>query len=275
MKLKTTILLIAAAMCFGGISAKAKTPVDISVNGSLIETNNNVYIKDGYTMLPARKIGEILGCENITWDNQTKTAVFETDTDELSVQINNKIAYLNGKKKSMPIAAEITDDRTYVSARFLCEAFGADISWNSKTHTVYIEKEGISVSNDNLETDYTTSDLDWLARIVHAEAQGEIHDGKVGVANVVINRKNSPLFPDSIYDVIFDKKYGIQFTPTINGAIYNEPSKESYKAAKQALFGNNLVKNCLYFLNPKKASSLWIVNNRTFFQSIGNHDFYL
>ena len=275
MKLKKTISIITAAMCFGGISAKAATPVDVSVNGNLIETNSNIYIKDGYTMLPARKLGEILGCEDILWDNNSKKATFKTQNDELTVQANSKIAYLNGSKKNMPVPCEIVNDKTYLSARFLCEAFGADVSWNDKTHTVYIKKDGINVNQEHLETDYTHHDLEWLAKIVHAEAQGELHDGKVAVANVVINRKESPLFPDSIYDVVLDKKYGVQFTPAINGAIYNNPSKESYKAAKQALFGNNIVSNCLYFLNPKKASSLWIVNNRKFYQSIGNHDFYL
>lgn len=275
MKFKKTISLVAAAMCFGGISAIGATPVDIAVNGKLIETNSNVYIKDGYTMLPARKLSEILGCDEILWNNETKTATIKTKNDELSVQANSKIAHLNGNKKNMPVPCEIVDDKTYLSARFLCETFGADVSWNDKTHTVYIEKEGIDISDEYLETDYTSHDLEWLAKIVHAEAQGESHNGKVAVANVVINRKESSLFPDSIYDVVFDKKYGVQFTPTINGAIYNNPSKESYKAAKQALFGNNLVSNCLYFLNPKKASSLWIVNNRKFYLSIGNHDFYL
>ena len=275
MKFKKTISLIAAAMCFGGISAIGATPVDIAINGKLIEINSNIYIKDGYTMLPARKLTEILGCNEILWNNETKTATFKTKSDELSVQAKSKMAYLNGNKKTMPVPCEIVNDKTYLSARFLCETFDADVSWNDKTHTVYIEKDGINLSDEHLETDYTSHDLEWLAKIVHAEAQGELHDGKVAVANVVINRKESKEFPNNIYDVIFDRKYGVQFTPTISGSIYNDPSKESYKAAKQALFGNNVVGNCLYFLNPKKASSMWIVNNRLFYQSIGNHDFYL
>ena len=275
MKLIKTVSIIAAALCFGGIRAEAVTPVDISVNGNLIETNSDVYIKDGYTMLPARKIGDVLGCSDILWDNNKKTVTFENDNDEVIVKIGSKKAQINNKEKMMPIAAEIVDDKTYLSARFLCEAFGADVSWNDKTHTVNIKKDGITVPDEQIETSYTSEDLEWLAKIVHAEAQGEIHNGKVAVANVVLNRKDSSLFPNSVYDVVFDRKYGIQFTPTVNGAIYNNPSKDSYKAAKQALFGKNTAGKSLYFLNPKKADSLWIVNNRQFYQRIGNHDFYL
>ncbi len=275
MNLIKTVSIIAAALCFGGIQAEAVIPVDISVNGNLIETNSDVYIKEGYTMLPARKIGEVLGCSEILWDGRTKTVTFENDNDEVIVKIGSKSAKINNKEKTMPIAPEIVNDKTYLSARFLGEAFGADVSWNDKTHTVNIKKDGITVQNEHIETSYTSEDLEWLAKIVHAEAQGEIHNGKVAVANVVLNRKSSSLFPDSVYDVVFDRKYGIQFTPTVNGAIHNNPSKDSYKAAKQALFGKNTAGKSLYFLNPKKASSLWIVNNRPFFQRIGNHDFYL
>ncbi len=275
MKFKKTISAIVAAMCFGGINTNAQTPVDISVNGILIGTGSKIYINDGYTMVPARKMGEILGSDSIVWDDNNKTATITFNDEKLQVQIGSKTAYHNGQKKTMPTAAQIVDGKTYLSARFICETMGADVSWNDKTHTVNVTKSGLSVKDEHIETEYTTNDLEWLAKIVHAEAQGEIHNGKVAVANVVLNRKESSEFPNSVYDVVFDRKYGVQFTPIISGSIYNEPSKESYKAAKQALFGNNVIGNCLYFLNPKKASSLWIVNNRTFYQSIGNHDFYL
>ena len=275
MNFKKTLSVVAAAMCLGSVTSFAKTPVDVAINCNLIETDSQIYIKDGHTMLPARKMGELFKCDEILWNNRSKKATLKLDDDELEVQIGNKTAYLNGDAIQMPVAPEIVDDKTYLGARFLCENFGADVSWNDKTHTVHIEKNGLVVNDEDIEKDYTITDLDWLAKIVHAEAQGETHNGKVAVANVVLNRKESKEFPDSIYDVVFDKKYGVQFTPTINGAIHNNPSKESYKAAKQALFGNNIVDNCLYFLNPKKASSFWIVNNRTFFKTIGNHDFYL
>ena len=273
MKFRKTLIFIAASMCVFSLNSHAKTPINLNVNGINVDTNSKIYIKNDYTMVPARKIGEILGSENILWNDKTKKATIEFEESELIIEIGSKVAYLNEEKKIMPVEAEIVDNKTYLSARFICESMGAKISWNEKTHTVYIQKENAII--DNNESSYTTDDLEWLAKIVHAEAEGETHRGKVAVANVVLNRKESSEFPNNIYDVIFDKKYGVQFTPTINGAIYNNPSNESYKAAKQALHGDNVIGKCLYFLNPKKASSLWIINNRKFYKSIGNHDFYL
>ena len=86
----------------------------------------------------------------------------------------------------------------------------------------------------------------------------------------------SPDFPSSIYGVIFDRKNGVQFTPVANGTIYNTPSAESIRAAKECLSGTSVVGSCLYFFNPKTATKAdWIIRNCSYYASIGNHDFYL
>ncbi len=118
-------------------------------------------------------------------------------------------------------------------------------------------------------------DLYWLSRIIHAEAQGESYKGKVAVGNVIINRVNSSKFPNTIKGVIFDKQDGYtQFSPVIDGSIYNTPDAESIKAATAVLNGERPVGNALYFLNPSKSTNFWIVNNRQYMTTIGLHDFY-
>ena len=44
-------------------------------------------------------------------------------------------------------------------------------------------------------------------------------------------------FPDTIYDVIFDDRYAIQFHPVTSPIICNTPSEESIIAAKACLEG--------------------------------------
>ncbi|MFP3498476.1 cell wall hydrolase, partial [Pseudomonas sp. SIMBA_059] len=60
------------------------------------------------------------------------------------------------------------------------------------------------------------NERDLLTRIVHAEAEGESHEGKVAVALVVLNRVDSKDFPNTITDVIYQKG---QFSPVSNGRI--------------------------------------------------------
>ena len=121
---------------------------------------------------------------------------------------------------------------------------------------------------------YDENDVYWLARIIEAEAGGESGEGKLAVANVVLNRVASNSYPDTIYDVIFDTKYGTQFEPTSNGAIYNTPSEESIEAAKRALSGENNIGGALYFYNPSLVDAVWIRTNCTYIQTIGCHNFY-
>jgi N-acetylmuramoyl-L-alanine amidase len=118
-------------------------------------------------------------------------------------------------------------------------------------------------------------DIYWLARIIHAEAQGEPYTGQVAVGNVVMNRVKSPSFPNTIYNVIFEYYKGIpQFSPVADGSIYNTPSQSSMNAATEAYYGNKPVGNALYFFNPAKASGSWIVRTRKYVTKIGNHAFY-
>lgn len=74
---------------------------------------------------------------------------------------------------------------------------------------------------------YNADDLYWLARIISAESRGESLDGKIAVGNVVLNRVASSDFPDTIYGVIFDDRWGGQFEPVRNGTIYQTPTEDS------------------------------------------------
>ena len=97
----------------------------------------------------------------------------------------------------------------------------------------------------------------------------------IAVGNVVLNRVESPHFPNTIYGVIFDDVGGVQFEPVLNGTIFDEPTQKSYLAAKMALEGKNTAGKSLFFLNPDKAGNFWITENREFYTAIGNHHFYL
>ena len=120
-----------------------------------------------------------------------------------------------------------------------------------------------------------STDLYWLSRIIHAEAQGEPHNGKVAVGSTILNRVASNEFPNSVRGVIFEYYNNIpQFSPVADGTIYNNPSKEDIKAAEEALSGKKPVGNATYFFNPKKSEGKWIVKNKTYVTKIGEHVFY-
>jgi len=125
---------------------------------------------------------------------------------------------------------------------------------------------------------YTASDVDMLARLITAEAQGETYNAQVAVGAVVVNRVKSGLFPNSISAVINQKTNGnYEFTPVLNGNI-NKPANEcAVKAAYEALNGNDPTNKALFFFNgitPKALTSPQpvsiVIGNMTFVYLIKN-----
>ncbi len=124
-------------------------------------------------------------------------------------------------------------------------------------------------------TTYSATDLYWMSRIIHAEAEAEPYNGKVAVGNVILNRVKSASFPNTVKGVIFEYYKNIpQFSPVADGTIYNTPNSDSIKAAKAVFAGTNVVGTSTYFFNPDKSEGTWIVANKTLVKRIGNHVFY-
>lgn len=85
----------------------------------------------------------------------------------------------------------------------------------------------------NSSQSYYSDAVYWLSRIINAEAQGEPYEGKVAVGNVVLNRVKSPLFPNTIYGVIFEYYKGIpQFSPVADGTIITHLLNPAYRLQK-------------------------------------------
>lgn len=90
------------------------------------------------------------------------------------------------------------------------------------------------------EPSYTAKDIDLLARLIHSEGGIESYQCKLYIGSVVLNRMASDDFPDTLYDVIYQKdNNATQFSVTIctNGIapIDEEPSEEAIKAATELL----------------------------------------
>lgn len=115
----------------------------------------------------------------------------------------------------------------------------------------------------------SSSDLQLLAKCVHAEARGESYVGQVAVAAVILNRVKSPSFPNSIAGVIYQPW---AFTCVNDGQINLAANATSLKAAQDALNGWDPTYGAIYYYNPRTASSSWIFSRKTTV-TIGQHVF--
>jgi N-acetylmuramoyl-L-alanine amidase len=270
-KFKSFLLItfMGALLVFGGVAVSAantKIPVQIgstSLDGVLIEEKTYVSLVDfGQAVDPSsRLISTAGGIHKISARGIT-----------VSAQLWNSYIEANGRYLYTPIAIFIYEDSLYLPIRLLSKAFDATVGWNGETYSVSITRgSGAILSGDRF---YASDEVYWLSRIISAGSAGQPLKGKIAVGNVVLNRVAHRSYPNTIYGVIFDRKYGTQFEPVLNGTIYRTPNAESVIAAKICLEGYTISDEILFFYNPRIAESNWIARNREFFAVIGDHWFY-
>lgn len=122
-------------------------------------------------------------------------------------------------------------------------------------------------------------DYDALCRIVQAEAGGEDTQGKVLVAEVVLNRVLSESFASTVYDVIFERSGGsAQFSPTVDGRYYSVTvTTDTINAVEEALYGEDVSQGALFFSARSKANPNdmgWFDRNLKWLFAHGGHEFY-
>lgn len=119
---------------------------------------------------------------------------------------------------------------------------------------------------------YTDEEIYLTAQLVYNEASGEGLNGWIGVAEVVKNRVESELFPNTIAGVIYAEG---QFANSEN-ITKRTPTDEMITVVKQVLSGNLAIlknKEVLYFRNAGGSTDDW--GNYKYFGTINSHQFYL
>ena len=245
--------------------------VSIEVDGIKV-LDGEAAILDSVTYVPLRSFSELFEADSISWNSYTNTATVKKGSTDINIKSNTYYIEAEGRYFYSSTPTKNIDDRLFVPIRIIAKALCIDVEWDSQRRTVVLTDTGEAlISGDAF---YDSSDLYWLSRIISAESAGEPLIGKIAVGNVVLNRKQSRSYPNTIYGVIFDRKGGTQFTPAATGTIYKEPSAESVIAAKICLEGYSVDNAILFFMNPRIATNNWISKNRPFAFRIANHDFY-
>lgn len=122
---------------------------------------------------------------------------------------------------------------------------------------------------------FPVGDVWALAQLVRAEADGEPYTGQVAVAASVLNRVESPRYPDTLAGVIYDTSWGvIQYEPVANGTINVPPDDDALAATADALAGIDPSGGATGFYNPDKTNDGW-VSQQPKTVKIGNHQFFV
>lgn len=235
-------------------------------SGSVKGYVNSSYIKTGITDDELIKNYGRLRAQ-ITTEGLNVRKEPDIESDKLTVVYKNEIYPVIDTYDDW-IKLDITDDRLigYVSRDYveLLVDFEKAVSKEEEEELRKLQEEERIKKETEIkyreEVDYTDEELKLLSCLVHAEAGDQSYEGKLAVANVVLNRVKSSKYPNTIRNVIYQPG---QFTVASSGSLakqldrYDNYTSKSQlltiKAAKAALSGANNIGNRLYFHSYKSA----------------------
>ena len=177
--------------------------------------------------------------------------MFQTNTYKV---VSGDTLYFIAKKYNMPL-----DKLRDANNKWSDTIYPGDVFKIPIVSTTATDRQATPQSTSKVIS-YSNSDVKLLARLITAEAGGESYNTMLSVGAVVVNRVQSPQFPNTISGVINQKSNGYyQFTPVMNGMINKAPTKAAIKAAYEALKGTDPTNGALYFYD-NTVTNKWLTS---------------
>ena len=255
---------MALTLALLALLCSAAQAITVTVDGANLP--GEAIARGGTTYVPLVELLSAFGTETVLWDGDSRTAAAETALFTLTVPVGQRQVLADGYAYPLSAPTLIHRDRTYVPLRAVANLLGGQVRFQRWDLPIAVTTPSPAA--------YTDEDLYWLSRVISAESRGESLLGQVAVGSVVLNRVASDQFPDTIREVVFDRKDAVQFEPVANGTIYQPPTDQSVLAAHLALNGVRPVEDCMYFFNPALSAGDWIRQNCQYHTTIGCHRFY-
>jgi spore germination cell wall hydrolase CwlJ-like protein len=229
---KLYLIFLAATLLFTPVQVFAENNDDDDTKKSLI-----MYEEIEYKSTAVKPIGKT------TEETKVDTIVFP----ELIDEIDNT-------------ATQIINDKDEFERKEL-EEKAKQIMANAQQSTIVV-RDGYNLSDD---------DIKLIASVVYGEAGNQSYEGKLAVANIILNRLENGYWGSSVESVVYSP---CQFCAVegsmFSDAMANGPNADCMQAAEDAVSGLNNVGNYLYFRTTEIAE----YDSYSTYMIIGDHVFY-
>jgi N-acetylmuramoyl-L-alanine amidase len=231
------------------------------------DTMSEIAVEHGLTLEELAEANPQIKDLDLIYEGQTINTTINKEANTPTAEtLIEKLSYKNIRLLESNVPPSASDHEEALPPKPESTTAASQIQ---KSTQASIKQAAEPKSSDN-HIKLSKSDIDLLAKIVRAEANTEPFEGQVAVAAVVLNRMESPKFPNTVRDVIYQPG---QFQPVANGQINKAADEDAYDAVYAALSEHrDIVQDSVFFYNPKIATSRWL-DSRSTTAVIGQHVF--
>ncbi|UVI31029.1 copper amine oxidase N-terminal domain-containing protein [Paenibacillus spongiae] len=140
--------------------------IKVYVDGKQLPFDVPPVSDNGRTLVPMRAVFEALNAK-VDWNEKTGTITGKLNDTTVTLQLDNPVAQINGKRITMDVPAQIIKGRALVPLRFVTESFNNTIAWNPSTQSVEIyTDQAISLLYTSAPDEKSTDDY-WYSNWAH------------------------------------------------------------------------------------------------------------
>ncbi|OAT83679.1 copper amine oxidase N-terminal domain-containing protein [Desulfotomaculum copahuensis] len=187
------------------------------------------FTENGRTYVPLRFVGNAVGVtdDNIGWDNASQTATLSMGGTTVKFTVGSTGYTVNGQAKAMDVAPLVRQNRTFLPARYVAEAFGYAVGWDAASQTVTVYPPGqdpppvtSGVQAGPFQPAIKSLEMHVGSKVATAtKFDGSTYTVTLPVAPVLVGSKDGLDWEISHYPDVY-KPGTCEVDPNVSGAIY-------------------------------------------------------
>jgi len=163
-------------------AAAATGPViSLMIDGKGVPTEVSPTVKNQRMLVPIRAIAEHTGV-SVYYTSQTRRITLKGNGHQAAVFVGSRTGYLDGKRAELDAVPMIVRGRTLVPVRFVSEALGYEVTWDSQSRVAIIKttpgigQTGPSKTSRTLQHSYVVKPGDTLSHVakLHGTTMGAL-----------------------------------------------------------------------------------------------------
>lgn len=135
---KAFIVIVALVfLVMNSIHVTASNQILILVDGNPQLYQSDPVIVKGRILVPLRDSFEMLGA-TVDWDRKTDEIRIALPEGMIVLKVGHRLATMNDRQIFIDVAPKVINDRAYIPLRFVAEAMGLEVNWDSLRNTAEI-----------------------------------------------------------------------------------------------------------------------------------------